>query len=541
MIKKFFSGLFSFIFVISCLCLTILLVSTSSGAKYALLNIMLSVVVAIILEIKFSIIKNIIFSYKKNLKITFLSIILTLSFIFIYDNYGGSNIKFFLNFFNNSYNFSIISLSVFFLSSLAAFCFIYLFLKWLIPKIKFFYNSLSLTEKRYLLIILILSSISTFVIFNFTKVFFAPTVDSIVKRYDTIYTTDSGAHYLEHTHLNINAPENDIRQPFFGLFSLPFAIISYMISKVFFFIPNLYFIILNVIQTMLIVISFVMLAKILKLKEKDELLFLLLLTFSFPTILFSFVLEQYAFCTFYLILVIYARLQNEVKINYYYIPAVGTLLVSGIVFPLISKIDSLKKWIKNVFECFVAFLIVTIISGRLPILLNAKNSINNLMRFAGTDITFQNKIYQYTHFFVNTLFAPKSYVNFSYAKYPAYLMSNYSGISILGLFIVVLTLIGFILNRKNKLAIISFLWIIYSFVILFIVGWGMAENGLILYSLYFSWAFIVLLFMLIKKVFENKSVIKYVTLFSIIIALLLINIPAFIDIIKFGMTYYPYK
>jgi hypothetical protein len=73
------------------------------------------------------------------------------------------------------------------------------------------------------------------------------------------------------------------------------------------------------------------------------------------------------------------------------------------------------------------------------------------------------------------------------------------------------------------------------------LGWGTKENGLILYALYFGWAFLVLLFQLVEKI-ENKLNIKclipVVTMVAVI-ALLVINIPAILEMVNFAITYYP--
>ena len=73
------------------------------------------------------------------------------------------------------------------------------------------------------------------------------------------------------------------------------------------------------------------------------------------------------------------------------------------------------------------------------------------------------------------------------------------------LFLCILTF--FIVNIKDKLNRISFYWVIFSFIILCVVGWGTLENGLILYALYFSWAIVILMYNLIKQIFNliNKE------------------------------------
>jgi hypothetical protein len=73
------------------------------------------------------------------------------------------------------------------------------------------------------------------------------------------------------------------------------------------------------------------------------------------------------------------------------------------------------------------------------------------------------------------------------------------------------------------------------------LGSGTKENGLILYALYFGWAFLVLLFLLVEKI-ENKLNIKFlipVVTMVTVIALLVINIPAILEMVNFAITYYP--
>ena len=143
---------------------------------------------------------------------------------------------------------------------------------------------------------------------------------------------------------------------------------------------------------------------------------------------------------------------------------------------------------------------------------------------------------QFLYFVQSIFIAPKSHI-LADTLPVAYRLDDVNFICLIGIAILILCLISFILNRKNKLALISFLWIIFSFLILCIFGWGTAENGLILYSLYFSWAYIVLIYLLIDKLIKNDK-IKTILLFAIVIILLFFNIPEFLRIVKFGLTYY---
>ena len=84
-------------------------------------------------------------------------------------------------------------------------------------------------------------------------------------------------------------------------------------------------------------------------------------------------------------------------------------------------------------------------------------------------------------------------------------------------------------------------WIGFSVFILLIVGWGSPENGMLLYSLYFSWAFIVLLFMLLQWISEKLNIKLFIPVVSFVIAVLLIvyNYRGMEDLLSFAITYYP--
>jgi hypothetical protein len=78
-----------------------------------------------------------------------------------------------------------------------------------------------------------------------------------------------------------------------------------------------------------------------------------------------------------------------------------------------------------------------------------------------------------------------------------------------------------------------------SFLVLCLVGWGTAENGLILYSLYFGWAYFCLAFLAVEKLFTAWPFGRNAVLSLAIAALAYVNIPGIVDLIQFGIQYYP--
>ena len=151
-------------------------------------------------------------------------------------------------------------------------------------------------------------------------------------------------------------------------------------------------------------------------------------------------------------------------------------------------------------------------------------------------VSFTDKIYQYTHFIESLFTATKGKIMNNDFNFISYQLTPKTSISIIGIIILLIVFISFILNRKNKMALVSFLWILFSFILLVVVGWGTKENVLILYSLYFAWAFYSLIFLLLNKI-KNRKI--FITLTSLLITIMLIFTSIeMINILKFAFQYY---
>lgn len=410
----------------------------------------------------------------------------------------------------------------------------YLFLEKIFPKVKKFFQKLDKIEKRYLILVGVISAFFTIIICFMTTAFTNSTYNNSIV-YDIIYTSDSGIFADGDAFIDFSHVENDIRQPFFGVFALPFGLIAHFLSH-FLFIQNGqgYYIIMLVIQFLLNAITTIMLGRLLKLDDKYKTYFYLLFSFSFPYLIFGFVLEQYSIALFYLILSIYISF-NYKGINYSYIAATGTLLTSGIIFPLITKFKSLKQWITDVFKCGLAFIMVFIFSGQFIQILNLKYKISILSNFCGY-VPFSERIFRFSNF-ISSIFIGTTGEIVNKTSIPAYRLIDPTEINYIGLGIFILLIISFILNRKEFMAKISFLWILFSIVVLVLIGWGQPENGLILYGLYFSWSYLILYFMLIKKIFKNIKFFKLAMYISIIF-MSIFNFIELFKIVGFTIKFY---
>lgn len=187
------------------------------------------------------------------------------------------------------------------------------------------------------------------------------------------------------------------------------------------------------------------------------------------------------------------------------------------------------------------FVAVLLLFFRFDILFNLISSITALSRYTGKSITFADKLYQYITFVSTYFFAPDAAINPTAEAYISWQLNPVTNISLIGVVILLLVVISVIINRDKMSSLLAAGWIVLSIVMLLGLGWGTAENGLILYELYFGWAFLVLLFQLVEKIEDRLNVNFLVPVFSIGSAVILavINIPAIMEMVYFAITYYP--
>lgn len=522
------------LFIISSPFFTILL-SNRYGSKIVLIGAVLTFLISVFIDYKY--LKNIAFD-KKNILISFFISMYSLKYYLRFENNFVKSLNNLVEnhlgiIFDDFIYKIIILLSVPFFSLL-----IYFFIKKIIPIIKSFFCGLSKNEKKYLIIISSLGLFISIVIPFVTTAFSIPMHDNKLCIYDVIYTSDSGAITYEDAFFNVSYVENDIRQPLFGIFSLPFSIIGKFIAEILFFVPERYDYVsaMTFIQFVLLSVSTILISRMLKLKEEDKKYFYLLFSISFSYMIFSIILEQYVIGLFYLILTCYCFYEKKLKPNYLYVGTVGTMLTSGIVFPLISEIKNLKKYIIDAFKCLAVFLSVLTVGGQFPQIFLMFTNFNSLISTFAKKMGFVDKFYQFINFVKGILIAPKGKI-IEVFNHPSYQLVEVKNIMIIGIFILLIVIVGYILNRKNKFANFCMLWVIFSAILLLFIGWGTLENGLILYSLYFAFAYLSLFYLFFRCVIKNDKIFG---IFMLLLCLIILtcNIQELINIFSFAIKNY---
>lgn len=362
--------------------------------------------------------------------------------------------------------------------------------------------------------------------------------------YDIIYTSDSPALVKGNVYMALTHPENDLRQPLFAVFAAPFMGIPYLIGKLFSVSAPVQAMLLNSVQIFMLFAANFMLTKIMKLTSVNRLCFMVLSSLTYTHLLFVLMMEQYIVAYFWLIFCIYLICEKNQPSRIALWGAGGTLLTSMILLPAMSEkspFKNFKEWMGDMVKYGLEFVAIMLVFCRFDVIFNLTAQISQLSGLTGKSITLADKIFQYTAFIGDCFVAPDAGINYTAKKYISWQLNQATGISFVGVLILVLCLISAWINRNKKSSLLAIGWVGFSVIMLLGLGWGTKENGLILYALYFGWAFLVLLFQLIEKIGKKLNLRFLIPVATVVCAVLLavINIPAIAEMIQFAIQYYP--
>ena len=362
--------------------------------------------------------------------------------------------------------------------------------------------------------------------------------------YDIIYTSDSPSLVKGNVYLALTHPENDLRQPLFAVFAAPFVGIPYLFGKLFGVSASVQAMLVNMVQVIMLFAANFMLAKMMKLNPVKRVCFMLLTSCTYTHLLFTLMMEQYIVAYFWLILCIYLISENQRPDRIALWGAGGTLLTSMVLLPFMSDknpIKNFREWFADMVKFGLEFVAVMLVFCRFDIIFNLTSRISLLGRFTGKNLTLTEKLYQYISFISSCFIAPDAGVNTTAVDHISWQLNPVTSINFIGIVILALVIVSAILNKDKKSSLLSAGWVVFSVVMLLGLGWGTKENGLILYALYFGWAFLVLLFQLVEKIEDKLNVKFLVPVFGIgcAIALAVVNIPAIMEMVNFAITYFP--
>ena len=401
------------------------------------------------------------------------------------------------------------------------------------------FNGVTVAE-RILYSVLIVASVALMV-FSFvqTEAFYGTEYD-----YDIIYTSDSPTLVKENVYLSLTHSENDLRQPLFAVFAAPFIGIPYLLGKLLGASASVQAILVNMAQIIMLFAANFMLTKMMKLTPLKRGCFMLLTSCTYMNLLFILMMEQYIVAYFWLVFCMYLIAENGRPDRIALWGAGGTLLTGMVLLPFMSNknpVRNSKEWFADMIKFGLEFLAIILAFCRFDVIYSLFSKVSQLSDYAGKHLTLADKIYQYFSFVVGCFAAPDAGVNTTAVDHISWQLDPVTGINLMGIILLLLVIISAILNRTKKSSLLAAGWVAFSVIMLLVLGWGAKENGLILYALYFGWAFLVLLFQLIETVEDKLNVKFLVPVFSIGCAgaLAVINISAIMEMVRFAITHFP--
>lgn len=337
---------------------------------------------------------------------------------------------------------------------------------------------------------------------------------------DILYSIDSN--YVASNMMTRLTWSLDFRHVFFSVLLLPFQFIYSVINKVLLLPEMSYYIYLVIENGLFLVLTSIMLSKLTNSKMIKYLYMC-----SFPVMLFSVIIEKFQFCVFLLVLFVYARMKaNEEKSveNLALIGAIGSITTSA-VFGIWSNREKGMEKIKSWLYLVIVFLTVSIGLGKLGVL----ETVFNFLQSSSSEVSIVNRFYGLTEMLASCILAPLYVI-----RDGIFIWQNEANyLNILGLIIFLFCFITFFLNRKMKIAQISFSWFCFAIILFLVMNWYCNEAPL--FNLYFSWAVLVLIVLGVNKIISSIRIKKIICVGSCVI-MFVINGMHLIEIFKFFLS-----
>ena len=365
--------------------------------------------------------------------------------------------------------------------------------------------------------------------------------------FEVIYTSDSPSMIEPNVFLWLYHPENDIRQPLFAVFSAPLTAPAYVLALPFSGLSRMAVpLLMNLFQIALLVLTNLMLTGMLRLEKRNRICFMLITSVLYTTLLFSIMIEQYIIAYFWLIFAAYSY-TAEGKASVIAVSAAGGTLLTSLAFaPLSYSAETdgkgLRPFLNAMVKAATGFLTLFLACGRLDTLMGFTKKAGILASFTGGR-SMTERVNQYLSFVSSCFAAPDAAADTAAHGYPSWQLTgqNLLNTDCIGLILLLLCAVSVILNRREKAVRIAGAWAGLSVLLLLFIGWGAPENGMILYTLYFGWAFLVLLFRLTEWLAAKMRFRLLTPLMTCTIVALLgwLNFCGIRELLVFAVSNYP--
>ncbi len=367
--------------------------------------------------------------------------------------------------------------------------------------------------------------------------------------FDVIYTADPAVSLRRNAFLHFANGENDLRQPLFALAAIPFVgAISFFTFACVAYIPYAVALGASVAQIIIMISAFLLFTHLLKLRSGGERAAVLaLLCMGYPSLLFCAVPEQYAVGVAWLLLFLassrhgvsgFTRIR---KLAFLF--TVGSLITNGVAALAVLPWWRRKAW-KGVFLWMlgigVFFLLINVAAMRFDLFFNLQDRLDMYRSFMGESVDFMGRLGQWIAFAAMSVLPPEAAIGLNIKGDAVWRLAESPAWGLIpGCCVLAGCLLAMVLCWKAYALRVCACWVGFSFVLLCLIGWGTAENGLILYSLLFAWAFVGMLVLLLRKLCSLTYPKLFVPLLCLWAAITLcFSLPAFIEMVNALSVYW---
>ena len=362
--------------------------------------------------------------------------------------------------------------------------------------------------------------------------------------FDVIYTSDGTlANNAPATFTRLAHGENDFRQPLFAVCALPFV-------SPFLCLRDLLLPVVTLsrgwcvamAQVLLVMVAFGWLVRLMALRGRLARLGMVAwLSAGYATLLMCTQVEQYVVALFWLLFFLNTRREEKRAWVVGFVGATGSLLTSAALALAHLHRRDVRAW-RDLFcqYCYagVAFVGAFVLFCRMDLLATWAARAQMYLNFTGKTLDFMERLRMWLAFVTMNFCAPEAGPTLYAKKIAWHLTADVSPQALLcGTLLLGTVLVGSLLCWRERFVRVCTGWVIFSWLLLCLIGWGTAENGLILYVLYFSWAFVGLAAKLIERIVGARFA---GAVYLLLAALTAWNtLPAFAEMVHFLAQSYP--
>lgn len=212
----------------------------------------------------------------------------------------------------------------------------------------------------------------------------------------------------------------------------------------------------------------------------------------------------------------------------------GMTLTSGYLVPVLTDQDDQGRRIFPLVKYCVSFFLVCCGCGAIASFDPAR--LEGIFRFSDRSVGFKERLMIFSNFVQWCFLSPDAKALQTETGYWVFTAFAPSGLSLVGILILLICMIVIIKRRKEKVVQIAGVSVWFSFVLCAVLGWAIKEAWL--YAVLFSWAYLILLFEGLGMAVRNKMV-KNIACFLCTLVLGWYNIRRIWELVLFCCEYYP--